>query len=129
MSRTERMKWLQTARRWATTGVERIRRRWETLQQMNPTAYIETSVVSYLTARSSRDVVVAAYQEVTREWWRDAAVRFRLVASELVLAEAGAGDPVAARDRLKVLEGITLLDASPDAEGLARRLQRFPMRR
>ena len=46
---------------------------------MNPAAYIETSVVSYLTARPSRDVVVAAYQEVTREWWRDAAVRFRLV--------------------------------------------------
>ena len=80
---------------------------------MNPAAYIETSVVSYLTARPSRDVVVAAYQEVTREWWRDAAVRFRLVASELVLAEAGAGDPGAARDRLKVLEGIALLDASP----------------
>ena len=34
---------------------------------MNPTVYIETSVVSYLTARPSRDVVVAAYQEVTRE--------------------------------------------------------------
>ncbi|MDE0004735.1 MAG: type II toxin-antitoxin system VapC family toxin [Rhodospirillaceae bacterium] len=89
---------------------------------MNPTAYIETSVVSYLTARPSRDVVVAAYQEVTREWWRDAAERFQLVASELVVAEAGAGDPVAARDRLKVLEGVALLDASPDAERLAQRL-------
>ena len=89
---------------------------------MNPTAYIETSVVSYLTARPSRDVVVAAYQEVTREWWRDAAERFHLTASELVLAEAGAGDPAAARERLKVLEGIELLDASPDAEALAQRL-------
>ena len=89
---------------------------------MNPTAYIETSVVSYLTARPSRDVVVAAYQEVTREWWREAAARFRLVASELVLAESGAGDPTAARDRLKLLEGIELLNASPDAEDLARRL-------
>ncbi len=38
--------------------------------QMNPIAYIETSVVSHLAARPSRDVVVAAYQEVTREWWR-----------------------------------------------------------
>ena len=59
---------------------------------MNPTAYIETSVVGYLTARPSRDVVVAAYREVTREWWRDAAARFHLVASELVLAESRAGD-------------------------------------
>ena len=65
--------------------------------QMNPTAYIETSVVSYLTSRPSRDVVVAAYQEVTREWWRDAAARFDLAASELVLAEcreAGFEPPV-----------------------------------
>ena len=92
---------------------------------MNPTAYIETSVVSYLTARPSREVVVAAYQEVTREWWRDAAERFDLVASELVLAEAGAGDPVAARDRLKVLQGVALLNASPDAEELARQLVEF----
>ena len=89
---------------------------------MNPTAYIETSVVSYLTARPSRDVVVAAYQEVTREWWRDAAARLRLVASELVMAESGAGDPSAARDRLKALEGVVLLEATPDAEDLARRL-------
>lgn len=89
---------------------------------MNPAAYIETSVVSYLTARPSRDVVVAAYQEVTREWWRDAAARFRLVASELVLAESGAGDPTAARDCLKALEGVALLSASRDAEDLARQL-------
>ena len=47
---------------------EPIRRRWPTPPHMNPTAYIETSVVSYLAARPSRDVVVAAYREVTREW-------------------------------------------------------------
>ena len=89
---------------------------------MNPTVYIETSVVSYLTARPSRDVVVAAYQEVTREWWQDAAGRFHLVVSELVLAECRAGDRTAAGDRLDALEGIALLDASPEAEDLARRL-------
>lgn len=89
---------------------------------MNPTAYIETSVVSYLTARPSRDVVVAAYQEVTREWWRDAAARFHLVASELVLAECRAGDRNAAHERLEALEGISLLEASSRAEDLARRL-------
>ena len=89
---------------------------------MRPTAYIETSVVSYLTARASRDVVVAAYQEITREWWRDAAGRFELVASTLVVSEAGAGDPDAARSRLTALEAVAILDATADSEALTRRL-------
>ena len=89
---------------------------------MKPTVYIETSVVSYLTARPSRDVVVAAYQEITREWWRDAPERFDLVASALVVAEARAGDTDAAHSRLMALEAVTLLDATPDAENFARKL-------
>lgn len=89
---------------------------------MKPTAYIETSVVSYLTARPSRDMVIAAYQEITREWWRDAPDRFDLVASELVVTEAGAGDPEAAQIRLKMLEAVSLLDATPEAEYLAQTL-------
>lgn len=67
---------------------------------MTPTAYIETSVVSYLTSRPSRDIVVVALQQVTREWWQTARDRFQLAASELVIREAGQGDPDAARARL-----------------------------
>ncbi len=89
---------------------------------MKPVVYIETSVVSYLTARPSRDVVVAAYQEITREWWGGAAGRFNLVASELVVAEAGAGDAEAAHARLDVLKTVALLDTGEDAVGLAQRL-------
>jgi len=89
---------------------------------MKRIAYIETSVVSYLTARPSRDMVVAAYQEITREWWRNAPDRFDLVASQLVVAEAGSGDPGAAQVRLKMLEPIPLLDATPKAENLAQTL-------
>ena len=59
---------------------------------------------------------------MTREWWRDAAARFELVTSELVRAECAGGDAEAARDRLKVLEGLALLGASPDAEDFAQRL-------
>ena len=92
---------------------------------MNPTAYIETSVVSYLTARPSRDVVVAAYQEITREWWRDAQARFDLVASELVITESGAGDADAARARLKALESVALLDVNERSEELTRVLLDF----
>jgi hypothetical protein len=38
---------------------------------MRPKVYVETSVISYLTSRPSRDIVVAANQEVTRDWWED----------------------------------------------------------
>ena len=89
---------------------------------MKPTVYIETSVVSYLTARPSRDVVIAAYQQITRDWWDNARDSFELVASELVLAEAGAGDPDAAKHRLAALDAITLLAATEDAAELAQRL-------
>jgi predicted nucleic acid-binding protein len=89
---------------------------------MNPTAYIETSVISYLTARPSRDLVVAAYQQMTREWWRDAPRRFELVTSELVVSEAAAGDVDASRARLKILEGISLLGTSEETQALAEKL-------
>ncbi|REJ92237.1 MAG: DNA-binding protein [Planctomycetota bacterium] len=89
---------------------------------MKPKAYIETTVVSYSTAWASRDVVIAGYQQTTREWWRDAADRFDLVASELVINEASAGDPDAAQDRLSALEAVTLLDATEEAAELAQQL-------
>ena len=89
---------------------------------MNPSVYVETSVVSYLTARPSRDVVVAAYQEITREWWRSAADRFVLYISELVVAEAGAGDADAARARLEVVDTIALVDATEESADLTRKL-------
>ncbi len=92
------------------------------ISPMRPTAYIETSVVSYLTARPSRDVVIAAYQEITREWWRDAPDRFDLVSSALVIAEAKSGDPEAARIRLEALGAVALVDATSDAEGLTQAL-------
>jgi len=89
---------------------------------MRPTAYIETSVVSHLTARPSRDMVVAAYQEITREWRPNALGRFDLVASQRVVAEAGSGDPEAAQVGLKMLEAIPLLDATREAESLSQTL-------
>ena len=89
---------------------------------MNPSVYIETSVVSYLTARPSRDVVVAAYQEVTREWWRSAPGRFVLYASALVVSEASTGDADAARARRDLLGTIPLLDATGEAVALTRNL-------
>jgi hypothetical protein len=89
---------------------------------MKPKVYVETTVISYLTAWPSRDVVIAGYQQTTRDWWSDAGDRFELVASELVINEASAGDADAARDRLAALSAVTLLEATEEAENLAKQL-------
>jgi hypothetical protein len=84
-----------------------------------PTVYVETTVVSYLTAWPSRDLVRAAQQQQTREWWDARRDAFDLVCSELVQREAAAGDPTAAAERLKVLADLRVLVATPLAAALA----------
>lgn len=81
--------------------------------------YLETSVISYLTALPSRDLVVAAHQQVTQEWWsgRD---RFELLVSDAVLEEIARGDHAAARRRLVAVEGIAILSATAPAQSLAK---------
>lgn len=90
---------------------------------MKPRVYLETTIPSYVTAWPSRDLVRAAEQEITREWWlrRDA---FELFVSELVLDEVGAGDPKAAAERLAVLTGVQALALTPEAEALGAELVR-----
>src|SRR5438128_11419848 len=65
-----------------------------------PTVYIETSLVSYLTARPSRDLLVAAHQQLTVAWWDEQRTRYELFTSQVVLTEAALGDPDAAQRRL-----------------------------
>jgi len=89
---------------------------------MKPSVYVETSVISYLASRPARDLIVAAHQELTREWWEERSGRFELVISELVEQEAGAGDPAASRSRLAALEGIAILALSDEAVSLAEHL-------
>ena len=84
------------------------------------TVYIETSVVSHATARSSSDIQVAAIQQQAREWWSIERPKFELVTSQLVVDEAAAGDPTAAADRLKLLDGIPTVPIDDDVRSLAR---------
>lgn len=76
---------------------------------MKPRAYIETTVVSYLTARRGRDLVIAAHQELTREWWDDVLPVLGGCISDLVIEEASDGDPAAAAKRLEALKPIPVL--------------------
>ena len=84
--------------------------------------YVETSVLSYLTARPSANLVAAARQRLTCDWWELHRPRFRLFISPLVEAEASRGDPRAAERRLAAADGLPSLDVLPEALELAARL-------
>jgi hypothetical protein len=89
---------------------------------MKPRIYVETSVISYLTARPSRDLIMAAHQEITREWWQSRRAEFVLFYSDAVRAEAAMGDSQAAAARLALLAELTLLEIPAQAMHLANAL-------
>lgn len=88
------------------------------------TVYLETSFISYLTARPSRTIIGAAHQEITRDWWLRKRTAFELRISELVVRECGAGDPEAARRRLDVIAGIGRLEINERVDLIALNLVR-----
>lgn len=89
------------------------------------TVYIETSVVSYLTARPSSNLLAAAWQKVTVDWWETQRPRFDLYTSNITVEEAGRGDSVAGARRLDALSGISIL---PITEATVE-LSKEPLRR
>jgi predicted nucleic acid-binding protein len=87
---------------------------------MKRKVYIETSIVSYLIGRPSRDLVTAAHQELTLEWWTRRRPGFDVFVSSAVLDECARGDKDAVRQRLAAVEGIPVLEVTPEALELAR---------
>ena len=79
-------------------------------------------MISYLVSRPSRDLVVAAHQQITRQWWEECRESFELYGSQMVIQEAGSGDPAAAQRRLEELASIPLLGLTEEAQALAREL-------
>lgn len=88
---------------------------------MKRKVYLETSVISYLTARPSKNVIEAGHQQSTYQFW-DKRNEFDLSASELVLTECAAGDTDAASKRLAALRGIKLLEVTAHSIELAKDL-------
>lgn len=83
------------------------------------TIYIETSIVSYLRQRPSSQVVMAARQLLTHQWWNDERAKYQLVASQFVIDEATAGDSLLAAERLAALDGVPLLPLDPEIANIA----------
>jgi predicted nucleic acid-binding protein len=86
---------------------------------MKPTVYIETTIVSYLTAWPSRDVIRLAQQQITRDWWDHQRIHFDLFVSQLVIRESSQGDAAAAAERLRLLSDLRSLDITNEAQDLA----------
>jgi hypothetical protein len=83
--------------------------------------YVETSVISYLTARPSKTIIGAAHQQITMAWW-ETRNQYELLVSESVLRECGAGDPDAAARRLASLQDVPLLLITEEALQVAESL-------
>lgn len=95
---------------------------------MRRTVYMETSIVSYLAARPSRDLIVAARQQLTHTWWRERRPAFDVYVSQVVLDEALVGDSEAVERRAALLQGLPVLDITPEVAELAAALvQRVPL--
>jgi predicted nucleic acid-binding protein len=86
--------------------------------------YIETSIVSYLTAKPTNDLLGAAWQKATIDWWDTQRDRFEIFTSDVTLEEAGRGDAEAAARRLESLADIPILPISESVVTFARALLR-----
>jgi predicted nucleic acid-binding protein len=89
---------------------------------MKPKVYLETTIISYFTARSSRDIITAAHQQVTQEWWYERRKDFDVFISQIVLQEVNQGDEEAIQRRLEMIGTIPEIEVSPEAVSLAQAL-------
>jgi predicted nucleic acid-binding protein len=86
------------------------------------TVYLETSIISYLTARPSRDVVGIARQQLTQQWGETQRSLYNVVISPLVGDEASRGDPEAACRRLQLIKGLGLIHPTVEVRAFTKQI-------
>ena len=89
---------------------------------MRKSVYIETTVVSYFAARASRDLIVAARQQSTRELWPKLLSEYDTYVSALVYQEAARGEMEQADQRLGAIKPLSMLDVDQEAQALAEKI-------
>ncbi len=92
------------------------------LVDLDVRVYIETTIPSYLAAWPSRDIIQAARQQLTHDWWDNRRSEYVLCLSQMVLEEVAAGDAAAANRRIAIIDGIPLLDLTPAVNEVAKRI-------
>jgi hypothetical protein len=87
---------------------------------MKPRVYVETTVLSYLAARPSKDAVTAGRQVLTRKWWDAERLKYQLVVSEAVEIECERGEPEMVAVRGRLLQDASLFPLDQEILELAR---------
>jgi predicted nucleic acid-binding protein len=87
---------------------------------VSETVYIETSILGYLTARSTKNLILAANMEVTRDWWESRRNAFTLYISQAVINEIAQGDREIASQRLEIVRNFPLLELNQSVKDLAK---------
>ena len=82
--------------------------------------YLETSFISYLVARPSRDVIVAGHQQTTQEWWDNRRTQIECLVSQFVIDDASDGDPTEVEKRLAIIAAFPTLEVTADAQDLVK---------
>jgi len=78
------------------------------------------SIVSYLVARPSKNIVVAAHQASTRDFWVHLD-NHAVFISDIVIQEASRGDETQAKRRSEVLQDFQVLKIDDEVKELARK--------
>lgn len=91
---------------------------------MKPSVYLETTIPSYLAAWQSPQIVMAARQQITQDWWTNHREKFDLFISQLVLDESAGGDPKASSKRLEMLRDIDVLEPPENVDQVVAALMR-----
>ena len=86
---------------------------------MKPSVYVETTIISYLTSRPSRDLVVAAHQQITADWWENVRSEVECYISPFVIQEVSRGDKEMVKRRLEAAQGMSVLALNGDIQRLA----------
>ena len=84
--------------------------------------YIESTIPSYVVARPARDLLQAARQQLTKDWWDLKREKHELFTSQVVLDEIASGEAAMARQRLELVTQIKLLDLTDEANALTKQI-------
>ena len=82
--------------------------------------YLETTIISYLIARLSSDLLVEAHQQITEEWWTNRRHEFECYVSQVVIDEVSAGNQEIAKKRMEIISNFAVLDVTEGAEQLTK---------